>query len=326
MAGSEELRRLATLDIVKARDVFLELPPPEESRLTDANSKSLIQTANNFYQSWRYLASAKDLFLGKGATVLNTGETLSGVDLWCRLFFTVGAYYDFSLRLLLRRNVVQKSGVHPLPGVGVSRAEEWTNELDTKNHRALFQELASITEGGLPLEEEERLKAKLLTTFEVATIEAAREALVWESYQRTAGLIATSYTMAMFATIFGELLRTSNVPQELTEAMDGIAHRTAARVFKGSQSTQSDLAALSNRLLASIFEQWGRIYDRTELGWSQSHNLGPFSSIRLPELASLAKRDARMAKKYGDKQIAKIFEHCSDSTIIRILRHIYKKR
>src|SRR5215217_1583546 len=62
------------------------------------------------------------------------------------------------------------------------------------------------------------------------------------------------------------------------------------------------------RLVATVFEQWVRIYDRPYSAHTPKER-GPFSSsIRLTALAPLANRDARMSKKYGDKRIEKVFE------------------
>ena len=103
MAASE-LSRLVALDISKTTEAFLDLPLPEESPLIGATPKQLRRAADSFDRSWSYLMSAKELYLQGEATVASTGEALSGKDIWWRLFFVVGAYYDFSIRLLLRSN------------------------------------------------------------------------------------------------------------------------------------------------------------------------------------------------------------------------------
>ena len=87
-----ELNRLLALDVSKTKEAYLDLPVPEESLLIDATPKDLLLAADNFYRSWIYLLSAKELFLEGEATVPSTGEMLSGADLWWRLFSVVGAY------------------------------------------------------------------------------------------------------------------------------------------------------------------------------------------------------------------------------------------
>jgi hypothetical protein len=284
------------------------LPLPEESALTGATPNELRRAASNFHQSWFYLLSAKDLFLHGEATAPSTGETLDGENLWWRLFLIVGAYYDFSIRLLLRANVAGKPGVHPLPGLGLSRLDEWVGKLNREDLEALQQDLALITQGRLAGEEAEQLTAKLVSALRITSIEEAHEAIIWEAYRNLAGFLAGTYLTGLFAAVFGELLRRTSLPLDLIEIMDGISHRTAAQVFAGPKEDgwPPQLIKLSQRLLGTIFEQWVRIYDEPDL--DQIHRTGPFSSIRLSELAPLANRDARMMKKYGSKRIEQIFE------------------
>jgi hypothetical protein len=306
MTASQKLRRLVTLDVAKTVDGFLDLPLPENSSLVGATPKALFQIANNFYRSWLYLISARDLFLGGEATVPNTGKKLSREKLWCRLFFIVGAYYDFSIRLLLRS---RGAGTHiPPPGLRSNSAKEFVTELNVEDLELLQQELDLVTEGSLPLEEANQRIAKLLTRFKVTSIEELIDAVLWSNYRNSAGYLAGNYIAAMTASLWGELLRHTNIPLELIEDSDGISHRTAAELYTVPKmgGWPPELIKLSERLLATIFEQWVRIYDRPD--WDKAHRLGPFSSMRLRELAPLANRDAHMIKKYGTKQIEKVFE------------------
>jgi hypothetical protein len=301
---ASDLRRLAALDISKTKEAFLDLPVPEDSPLIGATSKALHRAADNFYQSWIHLVSDKELYLQGEATVPSTGETLSGKALWWRLFFVVGAYYDFSIRLLLR----EKQTVHPLPGLGLAKADEWVGKLN-QDIEAVRQEFISLAEGNLPEEEAEELRTKLFSLFEVTSLEEAGDTILWDTDRSLAAFFAGTYTTAVTTAVFAELLRHTNIPLELIEDMDGISHRTAAVVFAGPPSSgrwPPQVMELSRRLIATIFEQWERIYDRPDS--DKSYRIGPFSSIRLAELAPLANRDARMSKKYGSKRIEKVFE------------------
>jgi hypothetical protein len=301
---ASELGRLVALDISKTKEAFLNLPLPEESPLVGATSKTLHRAANNFYRSWIYLVSDKKLYLQGEATVPSTGETLSGKDLWWRLFFVVGAYYDFSIRLLLRG----KQTVHPLPGLGLVKADEWVGKL-TRDIDAVRQEFLLLAEGNIPEVEAERLRTKLLSLYKASSLEEAGDEILWDMDRSLAAFFAGTYTTAVTTAVFAELLRRTNIPLELIEDMDGISHRTAAVVFAGPISSgrwPPQVRELSRRLVATIFEQWVRIYDRPDS--DKSYRIGPFSSIRLTELASLANRDARMSKKYGSKRIEKVFE------------------
>jgi hypothetical protein len=305
---ASELSWLVALDISKTREAFLDLPLPEESPLVGASPKVLHRAAGNFHRSWIYLVSAKELYLWGEATVPSTGETLSGKDLWWRLFFVVGAYYDFSVRLLLRA-VKRNQTAHPVPGLGLAKADEWVGKLNREDLDAVRREFMLVVEGNLPAEEAERLRSKLLSLFKISSLEEAGDAILWDTDRTLAAFLAGTYITALSAAVFGELLRHSNLPLELIEDMDGISHRTAAVVFAGPHSSGNwppHVLKLSQRLVATVFEQWVRIYDRPD--WDKSHRIGPFSSIRLTELAPLANRDARMSKKYGNKRIEKVFE------------------
>ena len=277
---ASERSRLVALDISKTPEAFLDLPLPEESSLIGATPKVLHRAADSFHRSWRYLVSAKDLYLQGEATVPSTGETLKGKDLWWRLFVIIGSYYDFSLRLLLRAS--EKSAfIHPLPGLSLARAEQWMSKLSLEDLKAIsFEEVDSLEEGD-----------------------------TWDLDRSFASFFAGTYITALFSAIMGELLRRTNTPLEFIEVTDGASHRAAAVLFKGPAWTgrwSPYVVKLSHRLTNTVFEQWVRTYDKRDL--YHSHKIGPFSSIRLAELAPLANRDARMSKKYGNKQIEKVFE------------------
>jgi hypothetical protein len=305
---ASELSRLVTLDISKTREAFLDLPVPEESPLVGATPKMLHRAAENFHRSWIYLVSAKELYLHGEATAPSTGEPLSGKDLWWRLFRVVGAYYDFSARLLLRA-IERGPTAHPVPGLGLAKADEWTGKVNREDLEAARRDFISVAEGNLPADEVERLRSKLLSLFKVSSLEEAGDAILWDMDQSLAAFLAGAYITALSTAVFGELLRRANIPPELVEDMDGISHRTAAVVFTGPHSSgrwPPHLLELSQRLVATIFEQWVRIYDRPDS--NKGYRIGPFSSIRLTELDPLANRDAQMSKKYGAKRIEKVFE------------------
>jgi hypothetical protein len=312
---ASELSRLVALDISKTTEAFLDLPLPEESPLIGAAPKALRRAADSFYRSWSYLVSAKELYLRGEATVASTGETLSGRDLWWQLFFVVGAYYDFSIRLLLR-----KQTVYPLPGLELVEAEEWFGKVD-KQIYAVLREFVSLVEGGLLEEEAELLGTELLSRFNATSLNEAADAAIWESDRNLAAFFAGTYITALSTAVMAELLRRTNMPLEHIEDLDRISHQMAAslfgrhmdasligRRFSSAGGWPPHVFELPQRLVATIFEQWVRIYDRPYSAHTPKER-GPFSSsIRLTELAPLANRDARMSKKYGNKRIEKVFE------------------
>ena len=295
---ASELSRLVALDISKTTDAFLDLPLPEESPLIDAAPKMLRRAADSFYRSWSYLASAKELYL--------RGEALSGRDLWWQLFFVVGAYYDFSIRLLLR-----KQTVFPLPGLALEKAKEWFDR-ENKQIGTILREFSSLVERDLPEEEAEQLRTELLSRFNstATNVNEATDAILWESDRSLAAFFAGTYITALSTAVMAELLRRTDMPLDQIEVCDGLSHQMAASLF-GRRPSSTDgwpphVFELPQRLLATVFEQWVRIYERPYP--VDLRRGGPFSSIRLAELAPLANRDARMGKKYGNKRIEKVFE------------------
>jgi hypothetical protein len=302
---ASELSRLMALDVSRTTEAFLDLPLPEESPLIGAAPKALRQVADSFYRSWSYLVSAKELYRRGEVTVASTGETLSGRDLWWQLFFIVGAYYDFSIRLLLR-----KQTVYPLPGLTLGEAKEWFGKVD-KQIDAVLREFVSLVEGGLLKEEAELLGTELLSRFNATSLDEAADAAIWESDRNLAAFFAGTYITALSTAVMAELLRRTDMPLEHIEDLDGISHHMAASLFGGRPSSgrwPPPVLELPQRLVATVFEQWVRIYDRPYSAHTPKRR-GPFSSsIRLTELAPLANRDARMSKKYGSKRIEKVFE------------------
>jgi hypothetical protein len=300
---ASELSRLVALDISKNTEAFLDLPLPEESPLIGATPKQLRRAADNFHRSWSYLVSAKELYLQGEATVPSTGETLKGKDLWWRLSFVVGAYYDFSIRLLLRKRTV-----YPLPGLALVKAEEWFGKVN-KQIDAVIPEFISLIQGDLLKEEAEQLGTELLSRFNATSLNEAVDAALWEKDRSLAAYFAGTYITALSTAVMAELLRRTNMPLEHIEDLDGISHHMAASLFGPPSSGRWPpyVLELQQRLVATVFEQWVRIYDRPYSVDSNKRG-GPFSSIRLTELAPLANRDARLSKKYGNKRIEKVFE------------------
>jgi hypothetical protein len=71
---------------------------------------------------------------------------------------------------------------------------------------------------------------------------------------------------------------------------------------------EGDLKIMANRLLHSLLHYLGEVYDDAKRPWNKEHHVGPFSQIQLQELSLLARRDAAVEKKYGQKQIERVFE------------------
>ncbi len=76
-----------------------------------------------------------------------------------------------------------------------------------------------------------------------------------------------------------------------------------ASYLKGTQ------AILADRLIDSVLRYLIKTYDKKAIGWNHRYRLGPFSAIKLSEISPLAHRHPDVLRKYGSKQVEKVFEH-----------------
>jgi hypothetical protein len=79
-------------------------------------------------------------------------------------------------------------------------------------------------------------------------------------------------------------------------------------LLKPRPRRNESLIRLAQYLLGKILDYSAQLLDQISPAWQIKHRSGPFSSIRLSELDLLARRDAIVGKKYGAKQIEKVFE------------------
>lgn len=75
-----------------------------------------------------------------------------------------------------------------------------------------------------------------------------------------------------------------------------------------TRSKNSDYRRLLTSLTHGLIEILSAMYSVPHPAWNADHKLGPFSAIRLPELALLARRNEAVIKRYGVKNVESIYE------------------
>jgi hypothetical protein len=127
-----------------------------------------------------------------------------------------------------------------------------------------------------------------------------------------AGLVASAYLTAMHSAASVQSLSLGDTPIQVVRVTELLGHRNMNYLYRHAANIEGfpnqHITDLANYLLGTTLLYWAEIYDEIQSSWPDGHRLGAFSSIRLPELDLLARRDKRMMKKYGNKQVEKIFE------------------
>ena len=109
-----------------------------------------------------------------------------------------------------------------------------------------------------------------------------------------------------------------DLPPHLTRFAEFFAHRSMAELYRrakdlldldeGGVGPSSSPSGLADHLLGKTLDFCTQVYDEEHASWKSKHRIGAFSAIRLRELDLLARRDNAMIRKYGTKQVEKIFE------------------
>jgi hypothetical protein len=90
--------------------------------------------------------------------------------------------------------------------------------------------------------------------------------------------------------------------------LESTLHVDLNALCKSSQILRSHyLRVMGKKLLQGVLEYAEYIYSDQPV-WNKDHQPGPFSSLVLSELSLLAKRDTSVTERYGDQNIARIFE------------------
>lgn len=121
-------------------------------------------------------------------------------------------------------------------------------------------------------------------------------------------ILSHSYLLAMTALFFVKLLRNTPLPREALGEFEKVSHELLSDLYTlDAKLVAGDARLACRRLFLGVLRLAEQVYSET-LTWNKDHRPGPFSALRLSELALLARRDAALVRRYGEKQIEKIFE------------------
>lgn len=126
---------------------------------------------------------------------------------------------------------------------------------------------------------------------------------------RTGHILARAYLKASFDDVLLTLARPLRPLRRIEQSLEASFHAELAVLAKtAARSNHAHFRNLGLRLLDPLLAKAETLYtDPTEL-WSEDFVPGPFSSLRLSELALVARRDQTALQKYGDRGLAKYFE------------------
>ena len=126
---------------------------------------------------------------------------------------------------------------------------------------------------------------------------------------RNALFLQMQYRLALVGTYFIGPLRavpSGNIP---IQPFEQSAHGGLLRLQRMRNASRNlDYRRLVSCLTEGLTELLNAVYSLPYPAWNAEHKIGPFSAIRLPELALLARRDPGVLKRYGAKNVESIYE------------------
>jgi hypothetical protein len=121
--------------------------------------------------------------------------------------------------------------------------------------------------------------------------------------------LALAYLVSLGSAYFYGLFRNTGLPLAGLLEFESIAHRNIVVLHHYESALPHGCQRLlAQRLLHTLLHHLANSCEASGSAWNKEHRSGPFSMIRLQELALLAKRDNAMARRYGLKHIEKVFE------------------
>jgi hypothetical protein len=128
------------------------------------------------------------------------------------------------------------------------------------------------------------------------------------SVLRSLRLLSSFYFQTVFAAHFTQTLKRTPLPPGLVAVFESSAHSGLNDLFNLSGVFSGRYEGIAaRRLMSGALELVAQAYAK-EAWFNKEHKPGPFSSIRLDELALLASRDASTLKRYGERRVEKVFE------------------
>lgn len=121
-------------------------------------------------------------------------------------------------------------------------------------------------------------------------------------------ILTVEYLLALLSLTFLQMFRQTAALRMAISQFEEQAHKSLVSLFSSSSTIRDrNDAAAANRLLGGALRLAQLIYDDSPT-MNVDHKLGPFSAIRLEELALLARRDESLFSRYGKNRIARRFE------------------
>ncbi len=118
----------------------------------------------------------------------------------------------------------------------------------------------------------------------------------------------SQYLECLISSYFVGALRRTSV-RHITSEFEAIAFRALCGLHNAEWTVpEGDLKSMAHWLLHSALHHWDAIFQLVGDAWNKEHHPGPFSQLRVDELSPLAKRSPALVKKYGAKQVERVFE------------------
>lgn len=216
------------------------------------------------------------------------------------------------MRRLLDLVPVGSRNDESIPGLALPHHAQWLPSPDPSQARD--EELARqrLAELGASNQLDAQVNRQDLRLIKTVMANARRQTL-----QTNAGLVAAAYLSTMNCAALVQASNMLNVSISMVRPTEYYGHSCMADLNRWSlmktdirhgMRPNKYLENLTKHLLGSSLSFWTQVYDETQASWDRKHSIGVFSSIRLPELDLLARRDSSVLKKYGAKRVEKIFE------------------
>src|SRR2546425_5533219 len=99
-----------------------------------------------------------------------------------------------------------------------------------------------------------------------------------------------------------------DIRRPLAAQLESLSHKGLSELIECSfRIVEKHERIAARRLVQGAAEFARHVYEGFPK-WNEEHHIGPFSAIRLDELALLAKRDDSLLKRYGAKNVERVFE------------------
>jgi hypothetical protein len=122
-------------------------------------------------------------------------------------------------------------------------------------------------------------------------------------------ILSFNYFFSLFGLYFTSLFRDRVVPRPLCALFESIAHDALSDLFSSCfHAVGQDEKIAARRLTYGILNFAKHVYAEVP-NLDSARRFGPFSMIRLDELVPLARRDALLQRRYGVKNVERVFEN-----------------